>query len=191
MSAEAILRLVVESLNELAIPYMLTGSLASAYYGAPRSTQDVDLVVDASEAKLQRLGDRLRKAGLYVDAGAIAEAVRTRGLFNAVDATSGWKADFILVKNRPFSRTEFAERLPRQVVGMPLTIVRAEDIIVAKLEWAKHTESERQLRDVVGILVVQGSTLDRRRIEHWVAELQLGRQWTQALDFERAEKESS
>jgi hypothetical protein len=189
VSAESTLRLVVESLNELEIPYMLTGSLASAFYGTPRSTQDVDVVVDADDSKLQRLGELLRDAGLYVDSGAISEAVRTRGLFNAVDASTGWKADFILMKNRPFSRTEFAARVPRHLAGIPLTIVRAEDIIVAKLEWAKLAESERQLRDVVGILMVQGGALDRGRIERWVAELSLGPLWGRALDLEQKERE--
>jgi hypothetical protein len=188
VSAEAILRLVVGALDDLGIPYMLTGSLASAYYGAPRSTQDVDLVVDAVEDELQRLGDRLRGAGLYVDRGAISEAVRARGLFNAVDTSTGWKADFILMKSRPFSRAEFSDRVASHVAGMPLTIVRAEDIVVAKLEWAKETESERQLRDVVGVLMVQGDAVDRTRIERWVSDLGLEDVWRQALEMEQAER---
>jgi hypothetical protein len=60
--------------------------------------------------------------------------------------------------------------------------------VIAKLEWAKLGGSERQLRDVVGVLMVQGAALDRAYIERWVTELDLSDQWSQVLDLERAEK---
>ena len=63
--------------------------------------------------------------------------------------------------------------------------------MIAKLEWAKLGGSERQLRDVVGVLMVQGAALDRAYIERWVTELDLSDQWSQVLDLERAEKESA
>jgi hypothetical protein len=63
--------------------------------------------------------------------------------------------------------------------------------VIAKLEWAKLGGSERQLRDVVGVLMVQGAALDRAYIERWVTELDLSDQWSQVLDLERAEKESA
>jgi hypothetical protein len=191
MSLDALLRLVVTRLEALGIPYMLTGSLASSYHGVPRSTRDIDVVVDADRGQLLRLGAALREAGLYVSDEAIAEALEARGQFNAIDAESGSKIGIILVKDRPFSREEFAQRDSAELDGLRMSIVRAEDIIVAKLEWARSGESERQLRDVAGILAVRGVGLDRVRLTHWVADLGLEEQWRAALEVERREREST
>jgi len=170
---------------------MVTGSLASAFYGEPRSTQDLDIVVKAGEADLQELGLRLREADLYCDPIAISEAAAIHGMFNAIDPASGWKIDFIVLKETAFNRGAFAGRQLSEFGGVPLHLIRAEDIVVAKLDWAKLGGSERQIRDVVGILMVQGSTLDRSYIEGWVSELGLGEAWARVLEWENANKEST
>ena len=169
---------------------MLTGSLASSYHGAPRATQDVDLVVEAEAPALIRLAGKLRAEGLYVSEAAIRDAVASRGLFNAIDSASGWKIDFILRKERAFSREEFKARETITFAGLDLSIARAEDMVVAKLEWAKLTDSERQVRDVAEILNVQGSTLDSDYVERWVGELELREQWAAARDLARSDMES-
>ncbi len=189
MTLVRILRLLVESMEELGIGYMLTGSLASSFHGDPRATQDIDLVIDGERRALDALGARLRESGFYADAEAIKHASEVRGVFNAIDPSSGWKVDFILLKDRPFSRSEFDGRVSVEVAGLSLSLVRPDDMVVAKLEWAKLGESDRQLRDVLGILMVQGPALDRVRIERWVEELALEPQWARVLDMERAEKE--
>ena len=86
---------MVGILQDREIPYMLTGSLASSYHGAPRSTNDIDLVVDGSREAFESLAVPLRDAGLHVSEQAIGEAVSTRGMFNAIDPETGWKVDFI------------------------------------------------------------------------------------------------
>ena len=93
---------------------------------------------------------------------------------------SGWKADLILRKERPFSRAEFERRQPADIAGVPVYVATAEDTIVAKLEWARAGESERQLRDVIGILEVSGERLDRDYIARWIAELGLHALWDRA-----------
>jgi hypothetical protein len=189
LSAESILRLTAQTLADLNIPYMVTGSLASAFYGEPRSTQDLDIVLRAEEAELQELGEKLRDAGLYCAAEAISEAAELSGMFNALDPTTGWKVDFIVLKDRAFNRAAFEARSVEELSGVPLHLIRAEDIVIAKLEWARLGGSERQLRDVVGVLMVQGAGLDRRHIERWVHELGVEDEWSHVLDLERAEKE--
>ena len=144
----------------------------------------MDLVIEADVAALGRLSERLREAGLYVSDAAIREAVESRGIFNAIDPDSGWKVDFILRKDRPFSREEFEARQTISFVGLDLSITRAEDMVVAKLEWAKLSDSERQLRDVAEILDVQGDVLDVEHIERWVDELGLGKQWGMARNLQ-------
>ncbi len=170
---------------------MLTGSLAGSYHGAPRSTQDIDLVVEASVAALLEVATKLRTHGLYVSDDAIREAHAARGMFNAVDPDSGWKVDFIVRKDRPFSRAEFESRREIEFLGLELSIASAEDLIVAKLEWARLGNSERQLRDVVEIIAVQGAGLDVRRIEEWTTKLDLETEWALACELADSSAEST
>ena len=159
MTLEALLTLISEVLSGARIPYMLTGSLAAAYHSAPRATQDIDLVVDANVDSLLTAAKALRDEGLYVSDDAVREAASTTGMFNAIDPTSGWKVDFIVKKGRPFSIDELNRRQDIEFMGLTLSIAQAEDVILAKLEWAKLADSERQLRDIAEILGVQGPDL--------------------------------
>lgn len=93
MSLTAFLRQVVEILDQAGVPYMLTGSLASAYYAVPRATQDVDIVIATEEAGVDQAVQGLENAGWYVDGEAALEAHRTRGQFNAIDPSSGWNGE--------------------------------------------------------------------------------------------------
>ena len=180
MSLQDFLGVVVGALNRLDIPFMLTGSLAGSYHGAPRATQDVDLVVEADLAALLGLAGALQDEGLYVSEEAVREAWETRGQFNTIDPSSGWKADFILRKERVFSAEEFGRRRGLVFLGLELSIVSAEDLVIAKLEWARLGDSERQLRDVAEMLAIQGEALDREQIERWVAEFGLDQVWVRA-----------
>jgi hypothetical protein len=143
-------------------------------------------VIEAEAPALIRLAARLQAEGLYVSEAAILEAVASRGLFNAIDSASGWKIDFILRKDRDFSRQEFEARETIRFVGLDLSIAQAEDMVVAKLEWAKLSDSERQIRDVAAILSVQGNALNTDRIGRWVEELGLAKQWAAARDLARS-----
>ena len=93
---------------------------------------------------------------------------------------SGWKADLILRKERSFSRAEFERRQRAEIAGVATFVATAEDTIVAKLEWARAGESERQLRDVIGILEVSGERLDREYLARGIAELGLQALWDRA-----------
>lgn len=177
MSNSAPLADVVAALDACGIPHMLAGSFASTHHGVPRTTHDIDLVVDPSEPSLDRFVRSLDPERFYVSAEAAHEAWRRRGQFNVVDLSSGWKIDLILRKERPFSREEFRRRQPATLLGAKVFVATAEDTVLAKLEWARLGESERQLRDVIGILEVRGGELDRTYIERWAGELAVEALW--------------
>lgn len=92
-------------------------------------------------------------------------------------SSEGWKADLIVRKRRVFSEVEFGRRVRASLLGMDLWIATAEDTIIAKLEWAKRASSDRQLRDVAGIVAVQGGDLDTAYIVRWVRRLGLADLW--------------
>lgn len=173
----AFLRRITAALELNGIPYMLTGSLASSMYGIPRATNDIDIVIAPSREQLLSVVQLLQRLGLTVAPEAAIVAFRNRTDFNVIDFSSGWKVDLILRKDRAFSITEFERRETYDVEDMRLTLAQPEDVLIAKLEWAKSGNSERQLDDAAGILKMQGEKLDREYIEHWVEALELKYEW--------------
>lgn len=177
------LQRLVSLLGEADVDYMLTGSMASTLYGRPRSTQDLDLVVQLTSSHLGALLPGFDPDTYYVDESAAREAIRQRSQFNVIDLASGWKADLIVRKDRPFSHTEFGRRRRAVVLGTELWVATAEDVVVSKLEWAKRSGgSERQMGDVEGILAQQGDSLDRDYIKRWCDTLGLLDLWDHLAD---------
>lgn len=181
MKPTDVLRPLIAALGQAEIPYMLSGSFASAYYGTSRSTQDIDLVIEPTPDRLRRFIQYLPPTEYYADLNAAFEAYRQQSLFNLIDLSTGWKIDLIIRKNRPFSREEFSRRQLVKVEGLSLFVASAEDMIIAKLEWSKLGQSQRQLEDVAGMLRVREELLDRVYVEKWVRALQLETEWRQAL----------
>jgi hypothetical protein len=176
MTLSAVLAVVVGILGRAEVPYMVTGSLASTFHGEPRATRDLDIVIDPDNVSLARLVADLQQQNYYVDSDAALTALQERGQFNAI-GPDGWKVDFMIRRDRPFSIEEFGRRQQADLLGQAGYVATAEDMILAKLEWAAATESERQLRDVAGMLAVAGDVLDLDYLERWVERLGLRAQW--------------
>ncbi len=99
-------------------------------------------------------------------------------MFNVIDYATGWKIDFIVRKDRSFSEQEFERRRSMILLGVEVFMASAEDTIIAKLEWSKlGGGSERQRRDVAGMLATVGDALDHGYIERWLNELDLTDEW--------------
>ncbi len=169
--------MIVDALERAGVAYMITGSVASSFHGAPRATRDLDVVIEPGPDGVDRLVDALQQGGLSVDLEAARRAVKERRQFNAIDSRSGWKVDFLVRKDRPFSMAEFERREPAELVGTTARIASAEDMIIAKLEWAAASDSERQRQDVAAMVEVAGPMLDRAYIERWIDELGLKDAW--------------
>jgi hypothetical protein len=176
---QGLLHRVVHLLDAAGVPFMIAGSFASAAHGLPRTTQDLDVVIDPPNPEaLDSLVHSMSPDDYYVDADAARDALRRRSMFNVVDQASGWKVDFIIRKNRAFSRDEFARRMQLSLLGVAVFVASPEDTIVAKLEWSKQSGgSERQRRDIAGILATVGDQLDRAYVERWVSELDVTEEW--------------
>jgi hypothetical protein len=159
---------------------MLTGSFASVHYGAPRATQDIDIVIEAEPEVLKSFVQSLGKDDFYADVDTALEAQRRETMFNVIDRMTGWKIDLIIRKSRAFSKEEFRRRCSVDLEGIRIFIASAEDIVIAKLEWAKHGKSQRQIEDVATILRLRKDALDRSYLEKWISILELGGQWSAA-----------
>lgn len=168
-------------LEAAGIPYMVTGSVASSFHGEPRATRDIDIVIDPGPEALDAFVESLPAADFYVDLEAARTALAERSQFNVIEIASGWKVDLMIRKDRSFSVEELARRQPADVLGSPTFVASAEDVVIAKLEWAKAGESERQLRDVAAILAVSGDGLDYPYIERWISALGLQKPWSEVI----------
>ncbi|CAN5767666.1 hypothetical protein BH11MYX3_BH11MYX3_06820 [soil metagenome] len=179
MTVAALLRTVADTLDAARIPYMVVGSFASSFHGEPRTTQDLDVVIDPDPPALEILLSSL-PARFYVDADVARDALARRGMFNVIDPDTGWKIDLIIRKARPFSVAELARREKATIAGVDVFIASAEDTVVAKLEWAKQGGSARQLDDVRRLLRIQLGTLDQAYVVQWVRALGLDAEWADA-----------
>jgi hypothetical protein len=180
MSFPAVLQRVTSALEHAGIAYMLTGSFASAYYGSPRSTQDIDLVIAATPEQLRTFIESLPSGQYYADMDSALAAHKHESMFNVIDMQSGWKIDLIIRKSRAFSQEEFGRRQQVTVQDVPLFVASAEDVVIAKLEWAKRAQSPRQIEDAAGILKLRWELLDLKYLEGWIGQLGLAAEWTEA-----------
>lgn len=177
MSLALLIAETIARLDRAEVPYMITGSVASSFHGQPRSTRDLDIVIDPDRHGTERLIQELERGGLYVDRAVALGAFEVSTQFNAIDGAAGWKIDFMLRKDRPFSREEFRRRVRSDLLGTLAWIASPEDTILAKLEWAAATDSHRQLGDVAAMLDVGAGSLDLAYVDRWVTDLGLRATW--------------
>lgn len=159
-------------LNRSGITYYLTGSMASNYWGIPRTTHDLDFVVQLSDPEVAPI-IREFSGDFYIDEKAVRAAQQPPYQFNAIDTRSALKVDFWQTRPEPFDREMLRRRVPVTLFGEPAWISTAEDVILHKLVWDRVSPSERQLGDAAGIVAVQGDALDKNYLRSWAQKLEV------------------
>lgn len=168
---------VANAFKSLGIPYLIGGSFASAVHGVVRATMDADLVADIQSSQVSSLVALLEKE-FYTDNEMILAAIRHKGSFNLIHLETMFKVDVFILKQRPFDINQMQRRIA-QPMGDSLAdqayFCTAEDIILAKLEWyrAGGEISERQWRDILGVLELQGDRLDYDYLKKWAIALKV------------------
>lgn len=170
MNEQQLLTDCLVRLNRAGLGYMVTGSMASNFWGIPRSTHDLDFVIQLPPSAVPQMVAAFA-GDFFIDEPAVRAAFRPPYQFNAIDQRSSLKVDFWLPSGAPFEREMFQRRQSRTLFGVPAWIATAEDVILHKLYWDKLTPSERQRGDAAGVFAVQRDVLDRAYLQHWAAEL--------------------
>jgi hypothetical protein len=169
---------VLDRLNRAAVDYMLTGSMASNYWGIPRTTHDLDFVLLLQPVDADRLIAALTP-GLFIQPQSVRAAFQPPFQFNVLDEQSALKADFWLLRDNPFEQSAFSRRLQIELFGASAWIATAEDVILHKLYWNKITPSDRQLHDAAGVFAVQFDALDQQYLDQWAKSLGVLDRWNE------------
>jgi len=171
----AVMVLVTQVFERLNIQYMIGGSFASTIYGMVRTTQDVDIIAEMQLQHAQPFITAL-KGDFFLDEEMIADSIQHKSSFNIIHRTTMFKVDVFIPSNSPFQQSQLT-RANKQIIiidpEVSAIFASPEDTILAKLEWFRKggEVSERQWRDVLGILKVREGALDLEYLRKWASDL--------------------
>jgi hypothetical protein len=153
------------------------GAMATIAYGEPRFTNDIDLVLDLTPELINEFCKSFPDSDYYLSRSAVESAVNNRRQFNIIQTRTSLKVVCILPANS-FDRSDL-DRGKRKRVRDDFEAVFAapEDVILKKLEYYKLGESEKHLRDILGVLKVSSDQIDIDRIEQMAVKLGVTDGW--------------
>ena len=136
MEQSELLHHVVTALEKLRLRYLVTGSTATIYFGEPRFTNDIDVVVALPPERVAAFCREFPSPTFYLSEEAAREAATHFGQFNIIHPTSGLKVDVIIPQDTPFNRNRFAraKRL-RPAEDYDASFASAEDVIIKKKNY--------------------------------------------------------
>ena len=166
---------VTAVLEELGVPYVIGGSLASTLHGMIRTTQDSDIITGMRPEHISSFVSSLQNE-FFIDEEMITDAIQHNSSFNIIHRATMFKVDIFIPRPRPFQQSQIS-RAQRHSFALENEIsanfVSAEDTILAKLEWYRMggETSERQWRDILGILKTRAGELDIEYLKKWAMDL--------------------
>ena len=183
MDQRDLLKKVLEAFEAAGVEYILVGSVASAAYGEPRLTLDIDVVAALFPGRLPRFLSQFPDPEYYCSREAATEAMERKGQFNIIHPASGMKVDIIVKKVDEFDRNRFTRKRSLEIFpDRPAFFASPEDVIIKKMEYFKEGGSEKHLRDIAGIIKVSGKELEIAYIERWASRKGLAEIWEAILE---------
>jgi hypothetical protein len=172
--------------ERLGVPYLIGGSLASTLYGMVRTTQDSDIVAEMRIEHLQPFVSALQDE-FYIDNEMIAESIQRNSSFNIIHRETLFKVDVFIPRPRPFVQSQLARAQKQTFIfetEVSAKFATAEDTILSKLEWYRMggEVSDRQWRDILGVLKTRAGELDLAYLRKWANELKVSDLLERALN---------
>lgn len=183
MEQSELLRFVASALERLAIPYFFTGSVVTIFYGEPRFTNDIDVVVELSPEMVDEFCHQFPQGEFYVSAEAAHGAVRRQSMFNIIQPRTGLKVDVMVPPPSDFNQSRFARaRRVRAGDHWEASFSAPDDAILKKMEFYRAGGSDKHLRDIAGVLRTSPEEVDREYVERWAEKLGLSDTWHTILN---------
>ncbi len=169
--------LVTDVFEKLGVRYAVGGSLSSSLHGVMRSTLDVDIVADMRLEHIQPLVAALSPE-FYADDEMMRDAIELHSSFNLIHYETSFKVDVFIPKPRPFDQMQLERRASATITTDPersLYVTSPEDVILSKLEWYRMggEVSDRQWRDILGVLKTKTGGIDQDYLRHWAKQLKV------------------
>jgi hypothetical protein len=173
--------LMARILNDAQIPYYVTGGVAAIAYGEPRATIDLDIVIAIELSNLSTFATYLENQGFYV--AGLGEVLGGQlSCFNITHLDTVENVDLMISGTTEFDLQKLGRRqLYTFPDGAQIALATPEDVVLSKLIWRRESQSDKQWRDILGILKVQQEKLDFVYIRQWVDQFELENDWQRAL----------
>lgn len=165
---------IAKILRRLKIPYIVTGGMAVLIWGRPRFTADIDIVIELKQRDIDDLEKALKQLGKagYIDKEAMQHALTVAGEFNFIDAQTGVKVDFWILKQEDlFDISRLKRKTAKAILGEKVYFTSPEDLILIKLKFYKESPLSRHLEDIQSILRISGKKLDKGYLRKWAKKL--------------------
>jgi len=171
-------------LNELGVRYMVSGSVAAIYYGEPRMTNDVDIIVILRREDSRRLLGAFPAEEFYCPPLEVIESERSRdqrGHFNLIHQDSGFKADIYLTGRDELHAWGIAHVINADIEGDSVVFAPPEYVIVRKLQFFREGGSPKHLRDIDRMLIGLGDEWNRQPLLEMIHDHRLQDEWQKVL----------
>ena len=177
-----LLRQVIGTLEQMGVPYVIGGSVALAVWAVPRTTHDLDIVVDIPEDRIQEFCYHFPPVRYYIDPEAMISAFQRRnqasmGMYSFLDLDTGFKVDLFPVRTQDKAQQEALRKSIRTQVmhGLFAKVYAPDDLLIQKLRWYAASHSERQLRDCLNLVLTDLKRpiqlISWNYVETWTEEL--------------------
>ncbi len=166
MTGEQAVVAIIEALNELRWPHMLTGSLASNFHGIARATMDADFVVGPGPGPIEKIAELLGP-DFRIDPQTSFETVTATTRHIIQPTGTKYSLELFLLSDDQHDQERFRRRLTARVLGVDTHVPTAEDVVITKLRWSRQGKRSKDLSDARNVLAVQGDCLDRAYMRAW------------------------
>ena len=162
-----------DTLSKMQVRYLVTGSMATITYGEARFTNDVDMVAELQARHIPQLLKAFPAPDFYVSEAAVIHAIERQFQFNVIHPESGLKIDFMIPSADSFNQSRLSRGVSIELdsAGRRAQFASAEDAILMKLKYFREGGSDKHLRDIRGVLLVQGEAIDREYLRKWAEVL--------------------
>lgn len=178
-----VLKFVISELESKKIPYMLVGSVASSFYGDPRLTRDIDIVLELLPKHTMLLENIFLPKDFYIPPSEILrDEILNKGSFNLIHHQSGLKIDVVVKKVSPHSHEEFSRRQNHEITRQFFSYIASpEDVIIKKLQYYQEGGSHKHLTDCRSI--INQIVIDETYLTKWIRILNLNTEWEKLNNF--------